>query len=150
FAGLILCAYCGYYLSASTTDGKYTYYRCYSKFAARVRQHPHCKVSRNISERKIQAWVNARLAEMLELNEYDYFARDDQQTSMIERAKSLRVEINEVETQAKRLIQKQAIASEALASLYDAELQSLAQRLKILRSNLLETEQRVSRGDMSG
>jgi len=54
-------------------ESKSSAYRCQSKFQAR--NDLKCDRSRQMSEKKIQTWVHARLVEMIEYNLPDLLAR---------------------------------------------------------------------------
>lgn len=146
FSGLVICGYCGYRMSYNLANGKYAYFRCFSKYKDRLR--PACERGRTISENKVKNWLNARLTHMLESSEFDLLARDEKQDSVNDHANMIRTEIQEVEAQTRRLIQKQSVAPDALAGLYDEELKGLAERLTNLRSALLNAELRVARADL--
>jgi DNA invertase Pin-like site-specific DNA recombinase len=147
FSGIILCGYCGFYMVCTSKDGRHAY-RCQSKYNARTRAG--CNQSRQITEKKVQSWLHGKLAEMLNTEAADLLARQDGPEYRINRVEILRTEIDEVETKVRKLIEKQITAPDALASLYDEQLRTFADQLKILRTNLLEAERAEKQRDKTG
>lgn len=147
FTGLILCGYCGFYMVYDQNKGR-GYYRCRSKYNARTR--PGCDQFRHITDKRVQNWIHAKLAEMLATESVDLLSREDGPIPKVNRAEILRTEINDVEAKVRKLIEKQITAPDALASLYDEQLRVFADQLKILRTNLLEAERAEKQRDKTG
>ncbi|MBI1258040.1 MAG: hypothetical protein GC204_11265 [Chloroflexi bacterium] len=144
FSGLLLCGYCGHYM---VYESKSRAYRCQSKYQARNEQK--CDRYRQMSEKKIQAWVHARLVEMLKYDMPDLLARGDDKPDLNMRIDSLKNEINVIEGQARALVIKQAHAHSALMSIYDDEIQAIGERIDILKNTLAQAERELQAQDTS-
>lgn len=146
FTGLLLCGRCGYNMGHGVANGKYHYYRCYSKYKDRSRSA--CTEGRTISHNKVKRWLDEKLKIMLETGQYDLLARPDSEQPAFDHIAAIKAEIEDVEAKTRRLIYNQTNAPDSLASLYDDELRAFGEQLTALRSALLQAEQRAARADM--
>lgn len=142
FSGLLLCGYCGRTMVYGDNA-----YRCESRWKART--EPKCDRFRQIKELKAQAWVSARLHEMLEHDMPDLLARGDDKPDLNKRIDTLKQEVDDLQAQARMLVNKQAQAHSALSSIYDEQLQSIGERMDILRQTLTQTEREARAQDTS-
>lgn len=139
FTGLLLCGKCGYSLTYVRLSGKNATYHCVSHYFADERSRPDCDQYRFYlyEERYLKPYFNNLLAKMLEAGTPDVFMDEPPPDGSV-RLEQLEAEISSVERQTRNLIQLQAQADEAVRSLYDAEIQQAAERLKILRNVLVD------------
>ena len=88
----------------------------------------------------MRAWVHQKLLEMVETGQFDLLARSDEKPDLSGRIDALTGEIEDIEDQARALVLKQAQAHAALSGIYDEQLQSIGDRLDIMRRTLEETK----------
>lgn len=134
FTGLLLCGYCAHYM-VYDGDG---FWRCQSYRTAR--RDPKCDRFRHVSDKKVQAWLHARLEEMLQQNAPDLLAKGDERPDLTRRIDTLRSELDSLQAQARALVQKQSQAHAALTSIYDEQLQTLGERIEIVERELAAAE----------
>ena len=134
FTGLVLCGLCNHYM----VFGGKGMYRCQSKDTTRSDQK--CDHYPNLSEKKIQAWVHQKLLEMVETGQFDLLARGDAKPDLAGRIEALTCEVEGLQDQARALVAKQAQAHAALSGIYDEQLESIGERLDILKRTLEEAK----------
>jgi hypothetical protein len=100
--------------------------------------------------KKIRAWLYARLCEMLENDLPDLLARGDEKHDLTGRLDALRDELDDLQTQARNLVIKQAQAHTALSSIDDEQLETMGERMVIVRDLLAQSEREVRAQDTSG
>lgn len=148
FSGMFLCGECGYYLVYRFNKG-YPGYGCQSKYFHNE-YRPKCPQSKQLPDWKIQPWLDQRLREMVEAGNLSILTKSsgNQQNVSQSQVQLIENELSEAENLARQLIRKQASASEELQSLYDDEINSLGERLKILRANLAALKRQAAHPDM--
>jgi DNA invertase Pin-like site-specific DNA recombinase len=142
FTGLFVCAECGYNLviSRRASGDERRYYRCVTHYRP---DRPGCSQRVFLREDKAQTYINARLSELLAGHDFTLLAGEpNNETS---RVGPLEEDIGVLEAQIRRLILKQASVDDpALRQMYDDEILSANERLKIMRSNLVDLRRRLT------
>lgn len=140
FSGLLICEYCGYRMVFSRSTRSFSY-SCRSKYTMVHNRTRACTKTRHITPTAVQDWVDAFLR--IALDGEDPFSPRDDNKEIEKRISSLKLEIREIENQIRRLISKQSTAPDTLASLYDEQINSLAEQVRILKENLTQAERAI-------
>lgn len=148
FTGLLLCGYCGYGMVSSSKKGQSLRYRCQSK----VRAHPPregCSVMRYVRHDTIKAWIDLRLKVTLREKHPEGFIPDEFRHDQARRQQleSLERQAEQLNQQARVLIQKQSTASASLQSLYDEQLQVIGRQLDNINRSLVQLKNEISHDD---
>lgn len=130
FSGTLVCQKCGFMMVYSSSGHDLGSYNCQSKYQARTR--PGCTRKWSISERKVRAWMDAALQIMLD--HHDPFGLVLPDAVPVNRTAQLKDDLAALDKQITRLIEKQSIAPDSLATLYDQQINGLATQ----RENLLK------------
>lgn len=148
FSGLLVCARCGYFMGYHGNAQRWTGMGCVSHYIKELPARAACTQRKMISEKQIQAYIDGLLRRMIEVDSvellYDVPLDEDDLDRKIE---SLQADIASAEDQARRLIHKQSSAPDNLQNLYDEQINTLGERLKSLRADLLRTQQEVISAD---
>lgn len=141
FTGLLLCAYCGHYL-VFARPGSY----CCRSISA-VRASRRCERMRFISEKKVRAWLHARLTEMVEHDLPDLLARGEERPDVQGRIRKLTQEIAEATETGRALVMEQAGAHPAIKPIIAEQLNTVGERIEILQRALAEAEREARARD---
>jgi uncharacterized protein YchJ len=149
FSGLLVCGRCGFTMAYHDT-GKNIYYECGSKYVASERAR--CTRKWLIRESEVKAWMNEALRLMIESN-HPYLLADPNNEALGEtRLQSYYKDLEQIETQIRRIIEKQAHAPESVSSLYDDQIEAFATQREKLLATIQTTEQKqqlVNQGDIN-
>jgi hypothetical protein len=142
FSGLLVCNECNYNLSWTGSQSGYQGYRCMSHFYFIYPHRTLCSERKSISVVRIQEWLDARLRQMLAVQDLTPLSesRETESALLGENIDDLRKEIAKLERLARNLVLGQAAAHEGLQSTYDEQLNSLGERLMLKKSNLKDME----------
>lgn len=133
FTGLIICGECGFNVVAQhqkTMKGKPLRYYCYTKY--RKFAPTTCTQSAGALERNVYALVRAKLDEAIATRDLSVLL-GTKPAPVADIHAALKEQIASLEGQAKRLIQKQASAPDALSSMYDDQIEQVGTQLTTLR-----------------
>jgi len=140
FTGLFLCGACGWHMSYARSPG-YVALRCNSRYDSSPTR-PDCNERSYLREAVAQAYIDARLREMLALEDAASFLVDTPPPAdTAQQLAALRGQVTEVEQQIQRMILKQTSADSGLHDQYDQAIANAGERLKILRARLKALEQ---------
>jgi hypothetical protein len=142
FSGLLVCNKCGYNLSWIEGGSGYQGYRCMSHFYPYYPHRASCLERKSISVARVQKWLDARLRQMLAVQDLTPLTRNNEaeNTHAVENIEDLRKEIMEMERVARNLVLRQATAPEGLQATYDETIKDYGDRLLIKKTNLKEME----------
>lgn len=141
FTGLIICGECGCNVVAQhqkTMKGKPLRYYCYTKY--RKFSPITCTQTAGALERNVYALVRAKLDEAIASRDL-HVLLGEKPAPVAEIRDALKDQITALESQAKRLIQKQSSAPDALSSMYDDQIEQVGTQLAAMRQRFV-AEQR--------
>lgn len=144
FAGLISCDECGRSVARGYTSkypGSDTY-RCATHYAPKL--GIPCSQSLMISERKICAWVDKLLIQLIE--DRDYSLLIPQEGDATRDYDHLTACLSEAETRLNRLIDGQSRAPATVFDHYSAQIETVAQEIAGYRRGLLTLEGQMHQG----
>lgn len=136
FTGLIVCGECGCSVLAQHQRhqrGSPLRYYCYTKY--RKLANFTCTQFKGLPEAYVYRIVRAKLDEAIATLDLDVLLGTPP-TPIIPLQDSLTDKIESLEAQARQLIRKQKLLSEALSTMYDEELEKLGTELTIQRQRL--------------
>ena len=139
------CGDCGYTFALSKKKvGPYQGYRCISPFlnGKYDLRASSCNQRRRIPGWKIQEWLDARLRQLVENEDWSWLSTNAENIADVSgQQKRLHAEIEKLEQSVRTLICKQTTAPENLEALYARELANIAEELGMKRSRLDALEQ---------
>jgi len=140
FTGLIMCDTCHYrMIHRQPAKGRWKYYQCTSANVTRGRSA--CTGYPSVSHATVQAFVT----DLLEyLRDHETLPGVDNGDNRQEIAR-IDADRKKLEGEITRLIQKQAAASENIATLYDTEIETRSQQLRQMMARRVSLEQETAR-----
>lgn len=145
FSGLCICQSCGYYMVYHGNKG-YPGYKCVSRWW-KDDLRPDCDNTLYIQEYAVRAWIDKRLRRMLQRNRARAFLPDRRAEDRRRALDNARKELEKVEAQAERLINKQSSAPLELTDMYDEQLVILADRRRILKHSISSLERERAKSE---
>lgn len=150
FSGLFVCGECG---SGMGTYSRYQHrgrpvqqlgLRCNMMYQ-KPRNEVFCHQKGYVPYREIQAYLDARLRELLDGTSPDIF--EDEVAPSVEaqrRVAAAQAELSELEARIGKLIYEQSAAPEAAQSYYRKQIGELSGRTEILRAQLAQLERKAA------
>lgn len=141
FSGLMVCGHCLFAMTWLTNGSGRSYWRCALRAATKA--YGKTCVGQHLREDDLIAWWSKWLALMLEHNTPFINPDGTLPDRRVDNVAALEKRIADVTGRARRLIEKQASADTAMSALYEEQIQSAADELKLLRARL-QAEQRAA------
>lgn len=147
FSGLLICGECGYNLTYSA-KGSWEAWRCMSRWEKSFKRTTCTQTS--ISLKKIRAYIDDRLRQMLEAETIQHFFPDQklEKQKNHQRVREIRKNIQTIEKTLRRIILDKAKSDDAnLLSIYESEIENHIVKLNMMKKQLKQLENLVERDD---
>lgn len=128
FSGMLVCGECYHYLVTMRTGKQQYGLRCMSHYNVSATR-PDCSQHFWVHEKKIQAWINARLETLLEVEDWSAFLDLSIADDIPRTLQQLADEIRVIEGQIDTLITEQSLAPSAAQPRYRQRIETLANQL---------------------
>jgi DNA invertase Pin-like site-specific DNA recombinase len=150
FTGLFICAECGYNLSYGK-KADWASWKCMSRYEQSATR-PDCSERKHISEKKAKAYIDNRLRQMIENGNPTSFlpSHKNETQSNKKQLKEIQTELENIDKQIRRMIMKQADTDDiSLQSMYDDEIKTAMERLRILQGRERELMQEAAQNNIA-